>query len=106
MRSALARVIPGGTPVRGPVAVAAVHPERVWGATISGSADMLDSESKRVSEMVANDPHRALAEAAARGDRKAAEALLRALLPRVRNLVRYFVRGDAEVDDISQEALV
>jgi RNA polymerase sigma-70 factor, ECF subfamily len=66
---------------------------------------MLGVESKRVSEM-ANDPHRPLAEAAARGDRKAAEALLRALLPRVRNLVRYFVRGDAEVDDISQEALV
>jgi RNA polymerase sigma-70 factor (ECF subfamily) len=84
--------------------VAPAHPERVWAATIVHGAVMLE-ESKRVSEM-ANDPHRALAEAAAQGDRKAAEALLRALLPRVRNLVRYFVRGDAEVDDISQEALV
>ncbi len=28
------------------------------------------------------------------------------LLPRVRNLVRYLVRGDADVEDISQEALV
>ncbi|MDB4990423.1 MAG: polymerase sigma-70 factor, subfamily [Myxococcaceae bacterium] len=43
---------------------------------------------------------------AARGDRGAAEQLLRALLPRVRNLVRYFVRGDAEVDDLAQESLV
>lgn len=49
---------------------------------------------------------RALVEAAAQGDRKAAEQLLRALLPRVRNLVRYFVRGDALVDDLAQESLV
>jgi len=44
--------------------------------------------------------------AAARGDRAAAEALLLEVLPRVRNLVRYLVRGDAAVDDMSQEALV
>lgn len=44
--------------------------------------------------------------AAAGGDRKAAEALCRELLPRVRNLVRYLVRGDARVDDIAQEALI
>jgi len=44
--------------------------------------------------------------AAAEGDRGAAEALLRELLPRVRNLVRYLVRGDVDVDDISQEALL
>jgi len=50
--------------------------------------------------------HATLAEAAARGDRPAAERLLRMLLPRVRNLVRYFVRGDAEVDDLAQEGLV
>jgi RNA polymerase sigma-70 factor, ECF subfamily len=47
-----------------------------------------------------------LLEAAAGGDRRAAEALVRALLPRVRNLVRYFVRGDSEVDDIAQESLL
>jgi RNA polymerase sigma-70 factor, ECF subfamily len=47
-----------------------------------------------------------LLEATAGGDRRAAEALLRAMLPRVRNLVRYFVRGDAEVDDIAQESLL
>lgn len=28
------------------------------------------------------------------------------LLPRVRNLVRYLVRGDTDVEDISQEALI
>jgi RNA polymerase sigma-70 factor (ECF subfamily) len=49
---------------------------------------------------------RQLLEAVAGGDRRAAEALLRELLPRVRNLVRYFVRGDAEVDDLAQESLL
>jgi RNA polymerase sigma-70 factor (ECF subfamily) len=44
--------------------------------------------------------------AAAAGDRAAAHALLFELLPRVRNLVRYLVRGDAEADDLAQEALI
>ena len=44
--------------------------------------------------------------AAAGGDRGAAQSLCRELLPRVRNLVRYLVRGDARVDDIAQEALI
>lgn len=44
--------------------------------------------------------------AAAAGDRRAASALLGELLPRVRNLVRYLVRGDADVDDIAQQALI
>jgi RNA polymerase sigma-70 factor (ECF subfamily) len=44
--------------------------------------------------------------AAIAGDRDAAQALLRGLLPRVRNLVRYLIRGDADVDDIAQDALV
>jgi RNA polymerase sigma-70 factor (ECF subfamily) len=44
--------------------------------------------------------------AAAAGDRAAAEALCRGLLPRVRNLVRYLLRGDARVDDVAQEALI
>ena len=43
---------------------------------------------------------------AADGDRQAAESLLRELLPRMRNLIRYLVRGDGEVDDIAQEALI
>ena len=44
--------------------------------------------------------------AAASGDRKAAQALCRELLPRVRNLVRYLVRGDARVDDVAQDAMI
>ncbi|WP_428262397.1 RNA polymerase sigma factor [Haliangium sp.] len=45
-------------------------------------------------------------QAAAAGDRAAAESLLAELLPRIRNLVRYLVRGDRDVDDIAQEALI
>jgi RNA polymerase sigma-70 factor (ECF subfamily) len=44
--------------------------------------------------------------AAARGDRAAAQSLCAELLPRVRNLVRYLVRGDSDVDDIAQDALI
>ena len=44
--------------------------------------------------------------AAAGGDRGAAQALCRELLPRVRNLVRYLLRGDSRVDDVAQEALI
>ena len=44
--------------------------------------------------------------AAARGDRAAASAVLRPLLPRIRNLVRYLLRGDDDVDDITQQALI
>lgn len=44
--------------------------------------------------------------AAAAGDADATERLLLDLLPRVRNLVRYLVRQDSDVDDISQEALI
>jgi RNA polymerase sigma-70 factor (ECF subfamily) len=34
------------------------------------------------------------------------EELVAELLPRVRNLVRYLVRGDAEAEDFAQEAMV
>lgn len=44
--------------------------------------------------------------AAINGDRQAQEVVVARLLPRVRNLVRYLVRGDSDVDDIAQEALV
>ncbi|XHF25484.1 RNA polymerase sigma factor [Corallococcus exercitus] len=44
--------------------------------------------------------------AAMRGQRDATESLLLDLLPRVRNLVRYLVRGDSDVEDIAQEALI
>ena len=45
-------------------------------------------------------------QAAIQGRREAIESLLMELLPRVRNLVRYLVRGDADVDDIAQEGLI
>jgi RNA polymerase sigma-70 factor, ECF subfamily len=44
--------------------------------------------------------------AAAAGDRAAAQQLCRELLPRVRNLVRYLLRGDSRIDDVAQEALI
>lgn len=44
--------------------------------------------------------------AAQQGDRKALAAILSELLPRVRNLIRYLIRGDSDVDDIAQEALI
>ena len=44
--------------------------------------------------------------AAQAGDKKAAAEVLQKLLPRLRNLVRYLVRGDQHVDDIAQEALI
>jgi len=47
-----------------------------------------------------------LVAAAVSGDAAAIERLLTELLPRVRNLVRYLVHGDEDVDDISQEALI
>lgn len=40
------------------------------------------------------------------GDRALAERLAARLLPRVRNLVRYLIRGDRDVEDVVQEALV
>lgn len=40
------------------------------------------------------------------GDRDAAESLLRDLLPRIRNLVRYLVRGDDQVDDFAQNVMI
>jgi len=72
-----------------------------------GSAGMLAVGASRVSSW-SSDPvaQRSVVDAAARGDRAAAEQLVRALLPRVRNLVRYFVRGDSEVDDLAQESMV
>jgi RNA polymerase sigma-70 factor (ECF subfamily) len=43
--------------------------------------------------------------AAIAGDQKAASSILSELLPRVRNLVRYFLRTD-DIDDTVQESLV
>jgi len=44
--------------------------------------------------------------AAVAGDREAAQELLTELLPRVGNLVRYLIGRDADVEDITQRALV
>jgi RNA polymerase sigma-70 factor (ECF subfamily) len=44
--------------------------------------------------------------AAVAGDRNAAHELLQELLPRVGNLVRYLIGGDADVEDITQRVLV
>ncbi|MFO0681923.1 MAG: RNA polymerase sigma factor [Sandaracinus sp.] len=46
------------------------------------------------------------ARAAQAGDRAVLQALLVRIQPRLRNLVRYFLRGDAHVDEVAQEALV
>lgn len=40
------------------------------------------------------------------GDRSALEQLLLEHLPRIRNLVRYLLRGDSEVDDVAQQAMI
>lgn len=47
-----------------------------------------------------------LALEAARGHAPSIRQLVSYLLPRVRNLVRYLVRGDRDVDDLSQDALL
>jgi len=44
--------------------------------------------------------------AAAEGEREAAASLLREYLPRIRNLVRYLLHGDQDVDDFAQEAML
>lgn len=57
----------------------------------------------------AQDPEAALRAriaSAAAGDRQEAGALLRDRLPRVRNLVRYLIRGDDLVDDIAQQVMI
>ncbi|MBN1611001.1 MAG: RNA polymerase sigma factor [Polyangiaceae bacterium] len=47
-----------------------------------------------------------LVRSAASRDPQAVQRLFVALLQRVRNLVRYLVRGDRDVDDLAQDALV
>jgi RNA polymerase sigma-70 factor (ECF subfamily) len=47
-----------------------------------------------------------VARRAQKGERFARELLVRRLIPRTRNLVRYLVGSDSEVDDLAQEALL
>lgn len=55
---------------------------------------------------VGNEDVAALVRRAVIGDRDAAAVVLTELAPRARNLVRYLVRRDRDVDDIAQDALV
>jgi RNA polymerase sigma-70 factor (ECF subfamily) len=57
-------------------------------------------------DVTRDDPLAALAARARAGDMRALESLLTELLPRLRNLVRYLVRRDSEVDDVAQTALL
>lgn len=81
-----------------PIHKPAPTPEAMHPIAVSMGDAMTETTSA-----VSADPR--LAKAAA-GDRAAAQSLLTELLPRVRNLVRYLVRGDALVDDITQLVLI
>jgi RNA polymerase sigma-70 factor (ECF subfamily) len=79
--------------------------ERTDSSAAKLAAPAREGAETRVSStrIAADDPRIA---AAAGGDRTAASALLTELLPRTRNVVRFLVRGDAEVDDFAQSALI
>lgn len=70
---------------------------------VGGSTTSEPTKSTSSGRIEADDPRVA---AAADGDRSALEALACQLLPRVRNLVRYLVKGDGDVDDLAHEALM
>ena len=53
-----------------------------------------------------NDPDLQPPPAEFHDDRETLTTVARQLLPRVRNLIRYLVHGDQDVDDIAQEALL
>ncbi len=65
----------------------------------------MTAEPPAPSRLAAPDALEALVGPTLGGDRAAAERLLAGLLPRIRNLARYLLRGDQDVDDIAQEAL-
>ena len=69
-------------------------------AVAQAPAEASATPSKRIA---ADDPRIA---AAIAGDRAAASALLTELLPRTRNVVRFLLRADSEVDDFAQNALI
>ncbi|MDF2696766.1 MAG: polymerase sigma-70 factor [Labilithrix sp.] len=66
-----------------------------------GNAALLSSQL----DFDAASPSALRVEAAAHGDRAAAQELTLELMPRVRNLVRYLTRS-SDIDDVTQEALV
>ncbi len=61
---------------------------------------------REVEDSPESDRSAVLVRAARRGDVTALDELATQLLPRARNLVRYLVRGDEDVDDIAQEGLI
>jgi RNA polymerase sigma-70 factor, ECF subfamily len=65
-----------------------------------------ERERERAPEASAAPELESYVAAAVAGDERARARLVEALLPRARNLVRFLVRGDAESDDIVQDALV
>jgi RNA polymerase sigma-70 factor, ECF subfamily len=66
----------------------------------------LDPDAERANTAGQLDPElRAHIAAAIGGDTQAAHALVLRVLPRVRNTIRYLIRGD-DVDDFSQDVLV
>ena len=65
----------------------------------------MTAEPMASSRLTAPDALEALVRPTLDGDRAAAERLLSGLLPRIRNLARYLLRGDQDVDDVAQEAL-
>lgn len=74
----------------------------------SGSLAVMDDSQRQnagaSSTRIAGDDPRV--QAAAAGEPEALEALCRAVLPRIRNLVRFLVRGDADVDDLAQDGMI
>jgi len=78
----------------------ALRTARPSGAAAQSGADSVETSRARAAEL------NALVARAAAGDQAATEALVLAVLPRARNLVRYLVRGEQDVDDVAQDALV
>jgi RNA polymerase sigma-70 factor (ECF subfamily) len=66
--------------------------------------ESVSSSLREVPQSEKNVDPRVLATVA--GDRESAQSLLTELLPRVGNLVRYLIGRDADVEDITQRALV
>lgn len=66
--------------------------------------DREQASSRRFAEDPLDETEWALVQKAAAGDRVVAESLFQRLFPRIRNLVRYLTSGDAEAQDIAQEA--
>ncbi len=72
----------------------------LWVAPNAGSSLM--AVSPKVDDQVFAE----LASLAAQGDAHATQRLFSLMVPRVRNLIRYLVRGDRDVEDLAQESLV